>query len=123
MRLQVAHGAHGVLMVDVVGLFEQLRRGEHIKVDTLALVRRQEVLGAARVALDLHRALKIGQCLFRLELQEVADIAKLQVKVGQADAVALAGQLRGHVAGDERLADGRSRTEKGDDNAVDRRRP
>ena len=82
MRLQVAHGAHGVLVVDVVGLFEQFRHGEHIEVDTLALVRRQEVLGAARVALDLHRALEVGQGLFRLELQEVADIAKLQVKVG-----------------------------------------
>ena len=123
MRLQVADGADGVLVMDVVGLFEQFRRGQHVEVNRPVVVRDQEVLGAARVALDLHRALEVGQCLFRLELQKVADIAKLQVKIGQADAVALAGQLRGHVAGDERLADGRSRAEKGDDNAVDRRRP
>ena len=123
MRLQVAHGADGVLVMDVVGLFEQFRRGQHVEVNRPVIVRDQEVLGAARVALDLHRALEVGQGLFRLEIQEVADIAKLQVEVGQADAVALAGQLRSHVAGDERLADGRSRAEKGDDNAVDRRRP
>ena len=93
MRLQIAHGAHGVLVVDVVGLLEQLRRGEHIEVDALALVRSQEVLGAAQVALDLHRALEVGEGLHRLELQVVTDIAELQVKVGQADAVTLAGQL------------------------------
>ena len=123
LTLQRTHRAHGVVVVDVVGFLEQLRRGQYGEVHIRAVVRRQEVLDAARVALDLHRALKVGQGLRRLELQEVADIAELKVEIDEADAVALAGQLRRHVAGDERLADGRSRAEKGDDNAVDRRRP
>ena len=91
LALQRAHRAHGVVVVDVVGLLEQLRRGQHREVHIRAVIRRQEVLDAARVALDLHRALEVGQGLRRLELQEVADIAELKVEIGEADAVALAG--------------------------------